>query len=188
MRHDRIALVEKPVWRLAVGILDLTEEHKIEALLDAFFAAGGNALDTAWLYHEGAHEKFLGRWLERRGLRDEAVVITKGAHTPHCTPDAVTPQLSQSLQRLRTDYVDLYLLHRDDESVPVGEFVSVLNEQQAAGRIRSYGVSNWTLARVKAATEFAQANGLNPPAAVSSQLSLARMVEPLFPGCVSTAD
>src|SRR5436309_4271957 len=151
MRHDRIALVEKPVSRLAVGILDLTEEHKIEALLDAFFAAGGNALDTAWLYHEGAHEKFLGGWLERRGLRDEAVVITKGAHTPHCTPDAVTPQLSQSLERLRTDYVDLYLLHRDDASVPVGEFVSVLNEQQAAGRIRGYGVSNWTLARVEAA-------------------------------------
>jgi aryl-alcohol dehydrogenase-like predicted oxidoreductase len=188
MRYGEIARVGKPVSRLVAGILDQTSNERIEGLLEEFFELGGNALDTAWLYRDGAHERFLGRWLERRGIRDDAVVVTKGAHTPHCTPAALTSQLFESLERLRTDYVDLYFLHRDNESVPVGEFVSVLNEHQAAGRIRSFGFSNWTLERVDAANAYAERNRLNGAAAVSSQLSLARMVKPLFPGCVSAGD
>jgi predicted dehydrogenase/aryl-alcohol dehydrogenase-like predicted oxidoreductase len=188
MRYGEIPLVGKPVSRLVLGVLDHTSDAEIHALLDAFFDIGGTAIDTAWLYRQGAHERVVGEWLETRDLRERAVVLSKGAHTPHCTPDDLTRQLFESLERLRTDHVDLYLLHRDNADVPVGEFVSVVNEHQAAGRIRSWGVSNWTPARVDAANAYAAEHGLNGVAALSNQLSLARLVEPMFPGGVSVGD
>lgn len=188
MRYGEIARVRKPVSRFVLGVLDHTSDAPIERLLDEFFELGGNAVDTAWIYREGAHEQVLGRWLESRRARGEAVVIAKGAHTPLCTPEDLTRQLFESLDRLRTDHVDVYLVHRDNDEVPVGEFVDVLNEHQQAGRMRSFGVSNWTLERVRAANEYAKAQGLDGVAAVSNQLSLARMVEPLFPGCEGIRD
>lgn len=188
MRYGEIPFVARPVSRLVLGVLDQTSETEIELLLDTFFEVGGNALDTAWIYGQGAHERIIGRWLERSGVREDAIVISKGAHTPHCTPEGVTTQLHESLERLRTPYVDLYLMHRDNLDVPVGEFLSVLNEHQAAGRIRSFGVSNWTLGRVTSANAYAEAHGLNSVSALSDQLSLARMVKPLFPGCTSVGD
>jgi predicted dehydrogenase/aryl-alcohol dehydrogenase-like predicted oxidoreductase len=188
MRYGQISLVGKPVSRLVLGVLDHTSDAEIHALLDAFFDVGGTAIDTAWLYRQGAHERVVGKWLEHGGLRERAVLLSKGAHTPHCTPEDLTRQLFESLDRLRTDHVELYLLHRDNEDVPVGEFVSVVNEHQAAGRIGSWGVSNWTPARVDAANAYAAEHGLNGVAALSNQLSLARLVEPTFPGGVSVGD
>lgn len=174
--------------RLVLGVLEQKTEEGAEEMLDAFFERGGNAIDTAWTYAAGAHERLVGRWLARRGVRESTVIVTKGAHTPLCFPEHVGPQLSESLARLETDYVDLYLLHRDNQDVPVGEFVGVLNDELAAGRIQTFGVSNWSRERVAAAVAYAGDAGLVPPVAVSNQLSLARMVEPPFPGGVSAHD
>jgi aryl-alcohol dehydrogenase-like predicted oxidoreductase len=116
------------------------------------------------------------------------VILDKGAHTPHCDPDSLSRQLLISLERLGTDHVDIYMLHRDNPDVPVGEFLDVLNQHHEAGRITVFGASNWSLDRVREANEWAAARGLLGLAAVSNNFSLARMVEPVWPGCVSSSD
>ena len=86
------------------------------------------------------------------------------------------------------DYVDIYMMHRDNPDVPAGEFIDVMNEHQKAGRMRTFGVSNWPLERVRKANAYARRKGLNGIAAVSNHLSLARMVDPVWGGCLTAAD
>jgi aryl-alcohol dehydrogenase-like predicted oxidoreductase len=115
-------------------------------------------------------------------------VLGKGAATPFCDPENLSRQLLVSLERMQTDYVDLYMMHRDNEAIPVDEFVDVLNEHQAAGRIRAFGVSNWSLARVQEANEYAAAHHVTGFSALSNNFSLARLVEPIWPGSIATSD
>jgi aryl-alcohol dehydrogenase-like predicted oxidoreductase len=79
-------------------------------------------------------------------------------------------------------------MHRDNPDIPVGEFVDVLNEHKYVGRIRAFGGSNWTFERVDAANEYAKSKGLTGFAAVSNNFSLARMIEPPWPGCLLSSD
>jgi aryl-alcohol dehydrogenase-like predicted oxidoreductase len=130
-------------------------------------------------------ERLLGQWIKNRGVRHETVIIAKGAHTPNCNPASLTQQLHESLDRLQTDYADIYFMHRDNPDIPVGEFVDVLNEHLKAGRIRAFGGSNWTPQRVAAANRYAKRKGLTEFAAVSNNFSLARMVKPVWAGCIS---
>jgi aryl-alcohol dehydrogenase-like predicted oxidoreductase len=127
-------------------------------------------------------ETLLGHWHRQRGVREEMVIVAKGAHTPDNFPDRVGPQLSESLERLQTDSVDLYLLHRDNPDVPVSEFVDALNDELRRGRLVAFGASNWTLDRVRAANAYAKRRGVAGFTAVSNQFSLARMVTPIWPG------
>ncbi len=126
-------------------------------MFDDFVERGGTTFDTAYIYGGGRGEKLLGQWIKSRGNRDEVVVIGKGAHTPHCDPESITRQLNESLERLQTDHVDLYLMHRDNEEIPVGEFVDVLDEHFRAGRIKAFGGSNWSLERFDEANAYAAA-------------------------------
>ena len=144
------------------------------AMFDDFVERGGTTFDTAYIYGGGRGEKLLGQWITSRGNRDEVVVIGKGAHTPHCDPESITRQLDESLERLQTDHVDLYLMHRDNEEIPVGEFVDVMDEHFKAGRIKAFGGSNWSTARFDEANAYAEANGKQPFTLLSNHLSLAR--------------
>ncbi|MEJ0001039.1 MAG: aldo/keto reductase [Verrucomicrobiota bacterium] len=155
------------------------------ALFDYFRECGGTTIDTAYLYAGGLGERTLGEWMKQRGTRGEVVLIVKGAHTPHCDPAGFERELGESLGRLQTGYADVYLLHRDNPAVPVGEFVEAINAQVRAGRIRIYGGSNWSLERIREANAYAAAHGLQAFGAVSNQFSLARMVRTIWPGCVS---
>ena len=155
---------------------------------DSYFEYGGNTFDTAHIYGGGRMEQLLGTWMANRGIRGDVVVIGKGAHTPANFPDRVGPQLDVTLERLGTDHIDLYFLHRDNPDVPVGEWIDVLNAERSAGRIRAFGGSNWSLSRVQAANAYAVAEGLTPFAAVSNNFSLARMVDPVWAGCISSSD
>jgi aryl-alcohol dehydrogenase-like predicted oxidoreductase len=143
------------------------------AILDAFAEAGGNFVDTAHVYAawlpegKGASERTLGAWLKARGVSERFVVGTKGGHpdlsTMHISrlsPVEITQDLNESLERLDASSVDLYWLHRDDPTVPVGEILGVLNEHIAAGRVRAIGASNWTVQRLDEAEEYARAGGL----------------------------
>lgn len=180
--------VRLPVARLVMGCDNqLTMPHGA-AMWDDYFERGGNAFDTAWLYFGGRQERLLGQWMRNRGLRDQVVVIGKGGHTPFCTPEGITRQLHESLERLQTDRVDIYLMHRDNPDVPVGELVDVLNEHVRAGRIGIFGGSNWSIARVAAANRYAKRKGLQGFGALSNNFSLARMVDPVWGGCVAASD
>ena len=126
-------------------------------LLDGFWERGGNLFDTGWVYGAGYTEKLLGEWLKNRGVREEAVIIGKGAHTPLCYPDVIAKQLTQTLERLQTDYVDVYFMHRDNLDVPVGEFVDAMDAEVKKGRIRGiFGGSNWTQERMDEAIAYAK--------------------------------
>jgi aryl-alcohol dehydrogenase-like predicted oxidoreductase len=127
--------------------------------------------------------------VRERGLRDKVVIIGKGAHhhqdRQRVTPLDITADLHDSLARFKFDTIDLYLLHRDDPSVPVGPIVEVLNEHLQAGWIRAFGGSNWTHQRIQAANEYAQVHGLIPFVASSPQFSLAEQVREPWPNCLS---
>jgi aryl-alcohol dehydrogenase-like predicted oxidoreductase len=91
-------------------------------LLDAFYEAGGNLFDTAFVYGGGGTEALLGEWLKNRGVGEQSVVIGRRAHSPLCYHDVIGKQLTQSLDRLQTDYVDIYFVHRDNlEFAPIRE-------------------------------------------------------------------
>lgn len=179
---------ELPASRLVLGCDKQRNFRQAARMFDEFFEHGGNAFDTAHIYGGGLQEKLLGRWLRKRGLREHVVIIGKGGHTPDCTPEGVTRQLDESLHRLQVGYVDLYLLHRDNPDVPVEDFVNVLNEHVRGGRMKAFGASNWTVDRVEAANQYAGFHGLKGIAATSNQFSLARMLSPLWPGCLSASD
>ena len=150
MNYGRVAGVDKPIARVVQGTVMIRseEEEKSFALLDEVFEQGGTTFDTAHQYGGGDSERTFGRWAKDRGLRDEIVVIGKGAHhnadRKRVTPFDITADLFDSLARFGFDHVDLYLLHRDDPSVPVGPIVEVLNEHFSEGRIKAFGGSNWT--------------------------------------------
>jgi len=160
------------------------------ALLDEAFALGFNALDTAWGYVGGDSERALGKWMEERGNREDIFILTKGAHhnrdRKRVTPYDITADLNDSLVRLKTDYIDLYLLHRDDTSKPVEPIMDILNEHHKAGKIRAFGGSNWTHQRIAEANAYAKKNGLVPMTASSPNYSLCDQVEdPWGQGCVT---
>ncbi len=178
----------KPSSVLALGFEDFRTFFSGAILLDAFFEAGGNLFDTGYVYGGGYTEKLLGEWLKNRGVREQSVVIGKGAHSPLCYPDVIGKQLAQSLDRLQTDHVDIYFMHRDNPDVPVGEFVDAMDREVKAGRIRGpFGGSNWTMARMDEAIAYAERTGKQKPGALSNNFSLAEMLVPIWPGCVTAS-
>jgi len=184
--------VEVPASILVLGTSSFgTLEHAAE-VFDCFFGHSGNFFDTAHVYGEGfapgCCERTLGAWIESRGVRRELVILGKGGHPPKTTPEGVEKDLSESLERLKTEYFDIYMLHRDSPAVPVDEFVDVMCSFLRAGLIRSYGFSNWTMERTESARRYAQSQGLPLPAGVSNHLSLIAMERPIYPGCVSAGD
>jgi aryl-alcohol dehydrogenase-like predicted oxidoreductase len=192
MRYTEIPGVNKPVARLIQGGTmfgsDLDEAESC-LLLDQVYELGCNTIDTAHVYSAGESERLIGRWMQERGLREEVVIITKGAaHSRdrrRLTPFDIAADLHDSLARLRTNYVDLYLLHRDDLNVPVEPIVEALNEHIQAGRIHAFGASNWSHERIEAANAYARAHGLQPFVASSPQFSLADSQAEPWPLCLS---
>jgi len=193
MQYGKIVGVSKPVSRIGQGTVMLTSDREAQGfeLLDVVFEGGVNLFDSSHVYGGGDCERVFGRWVASRGIRDRVVMLTKGAHHdrsgPRVRPECITQDLIGSLERLGFDFIDLYLLHRDDPAVPVGPIVEVLNEHHKAGRIGAFGGSNWTHARLQEANDYAAEHGLVPFAASSPHFSLAEMVEPPWPNCISIA-
>lgn len=188
MKYLQIPGVDKKISRLVMGCDNQQSLAHMAVMNDHFFERGGNAFDTAWIYGGGLMERLLGQWIRSRGVRSETVLIVKGCHTPACDPYALTWQLEQSLDRLQTDYADIYMMHRDNPQVPVGEFVDVMNEHVRDGRIKVFGGSNWSLERVEQANEYARKKGIQGFGVVSNNFSLARMIDPIWGGCISASD
>ena len=192
MVYGEISGVKRPVARIIQGTTmigsDLDAKESF-ALLDQVYEMGCNTMDTAHVYGNGNSERILGQWIQTRGLRDKIIIVTKGAaHSEdrrRLTPFDIASDLCDSLARLKTEYIDLYLLHRDDPAIPVAPIVDALNEHLQAGRLHAFGASNWTHDRIEAANVYARANGLTLFAASSPQYSLADSFEEPWPLCLS---
>lgn len=142
------------------------------AILQVFSDAGGNFIDTAHAYGDwipsaprAASEHVIGDWLQ--GRRGDYVLATKGCEFDYragdyalrVTPELLERDLQGSLAALRTDYIDLYWLHRDNPAQPVQAIVDALIGHQSAGRIRYFGCSNWSVARIEEAQRYAASLG-----------------------------
>lgn len=189
MQYGHVKGIEKPISRLVQGIIqvDSGDTDKGFALLDAAYEAGITAVDTAHVY--GSKDAFLGKWIAARNLRDKIVVLAKGAHhndlRQRVTPYDIGSDLHDTLARMKTDYVDLYVLHRDNPDYPVEPIVDALNQFTREGKIKAFGGSNWTTARLQAANDYAEKSGQIPFAVSSPNFSLAEQVKEPWANCVS---
>ncbi|HUD30061.1 MAG TPA: aldo/keto reductase [Novosphingobium sp.] len=142
------------------------------AVLDAFHEAGGRMIDTAEGYSDwvpgnkgGESEAIIGEWMESRGVRAEMRIATKTGQSGApgaLRPEVVAPALQGSLDRLRTDYVDLYYAHRDDPTTPLDEVADAYGAAFRAGRARELGASNYTAERLAAVLDVAARAGHRP--------------------------
>ena len=176
---------DKDFSKLALGCDNQTSEIHAFAMFDYFYGAGGRVFDTAYIYNNGMGDKYLGNWINSRGVQEEVLVLGKGAHTPDCRPECIKPQIIESLERLNLDKIDIYCLHRDNNDIPVSEFIDALDEIKNAGLIHKIGASNWKLERFKQARDFALQENKEPFTILSNNFSLAEMIDPVWPGCVA---
>ncbi len=190
---QRLAGVTKPISVLALGTTSYQPAGKDLAfrMLDGFVDFGGTVIDTARAYSGGESETVIGMWLEARAMREKIALITKCGHAKDGILGAenfvemVSRELGQSLRRLGTHYIDLYLLHRDNPLVPVAEIIDCMNAELIRGRIHAFGASNWKYDRIDAANDYAYKNGLKGFAAISNNSSLAVPNGPFYKGLVS---
>ena len=145
------------------------DEDASFAILDRFYEHGGRMVDTAQGYsvwvegHVGGEsETVIGKWLESRGVRAEMRIATKTGmfgKPGDLAPAKVAEELDKSLARLRTDYVDLYYAHRDEEGTPQAEVAAGFGALVEAGKVRELGASNYNAARLSSLNAAADAGG-----------------------------
>jgi aryl-alcohol dehydrogenase-like predicted oxidoreductase len=183
MKYGEIPGIEKKVSRIVQGmvILKILGKEKSFRILDSAFAEGINAFDSAHTYFDGESDRIFGDWVNSRGVREEVVLLEKGAYPNddrnRLTPFDITADIHDCLARLNFDYLDIFALHRDDESVPVGIIMEILNEHIKNGLIRSIGASNWTYKRIQEANTYAAKYGLIGFTMSSPHFSLAEQYE-----------
>ena len=155
------------------GRLGLEETR---AVVDAALDAGVTFLDTAEIYGDGGgSERLLGEILE--GRRDEVVLATKFAWQPGdglASPEAIRKSIEGSLERLRTDHVDLYYLHRPDPEIPIGDTLGALDELVRAGKVRAIGCSNFSAEQLADADRVAREQGTARFTALQNHYNLLR--------------
>lgn len=156
---------------LGGNVFGWTADEKTSfAILDAFVAQGGDAIDTADVYsswvpgHEGGEsERVIGAWLKQSGKRNQVVIGTKvGMWAKHLgiKRQTIIEACEDSLKRLGVETIDLYWLHRDDEATQAEEYAAALDELLKAGKIRSFGASNFKPARFAEGVAAAKARGV----------------------------
>lgn len=141
------------------------DEQTSFELLDAFTAAGFNLVDTADVYSRwvpgnkgGESEIIIGNWIKQRGNRDKVIIATKvgsdmGQGKKDISKKYILQAVEASLQRLQTDYIDLYQTHWDDDITPVEETLEAYSQLVKEGKVRWIGASNLSPARLKASLE-----------------------------------
>ncbi len=198
------------VSRLALGTMTFGTESgwgcdrpTARALFDRYLEAGGNFIDTADVYTQGTSERWLGEFIAERGVRDRVVLASKFSHNVQASADGlgadpnaagngrknIIRALEASLQRLKTDYIDLYFLHTWDRLTPVEEVLRTLDDLVRQGKVRHAGLSDvpaWYAARAQAIAEL---RGWEAPCALQLEYSLAaRGIEYEFPSLCQDRD
>ncbi len=141
------------------------------SLLDAFVDRGGVSIDTADVYPAwvdgrdgGESEAIIGSWMAERGNRDKMIIATKVAkweRHPGLSPANIRQAVEDSLRRLKTDYIDIYYAHEDDESIEQSVYVEAFDSLVREGKIRQIGASNFSPERLGSAIQLANENGLS---------------------------
>jgi len=160
----------RPLGPLEVSVVGLgcnnfgrrIDEARAREVVLAALDAGVTFFDTAEMYSDGESERFLGRALGSR--RGDVVVATKFGWVPQTDPPGGSPEyirraIDGSLERLGTDYVDLYQYHRPDGVTPIEETLGALDELVRAGKVRAIGSSNFSAAQVREADAAARGRG-----------------------------
>ena len=164
MRYIELSDLKNPVSRFIFGtsVNIMTKGEGADTLLDNVFDEGVNTFDTARVY--GESEKNLGQWIKNRNIRDKINIITKGCHHDaqgsRVTKIDLIYDVEMSLKSLNTDYIDIYLLHRDDPKISPEAMIDALNDLVRQGKILSFGASNWTHRRIEEANNYAKENVL----------------------------
>ena len=153
-------------------------------ILDRFIEAGGKMIDSADVYsawipgHKGGEsETYIGEWLARGAKRSDVLIATKVGMLPGPAGDGLQPEriaeaVEASLNRLQTDYIDLYYAHRDDPDVPLDEVLGAFGELVASGKVRAIGASNYTAARLEEALSTSKRLGLPAYSVLQPELNL----------------
>jgi aryl-alcohol dehydrogenase-like predicted oxidoreductase len=177
-----MSVAKRPLGKSGIAVAPLAlggnvfgwtaDERRSFEVLDAFVDAGFNLVDTADVYSKwipghvgGESESTIGRWLAKRGRRDDVVIATKvGMEMGHgekgLSREYILKSADRSLQRLGTDYIDLYQAHIDDPGTPLEETLAAFGELVAAGKVRAIGASNYEAERLAEALRVSAKLGL----------------------------
>jgi aryl-alcohol dehydrogenase-like predicted oxidoreductase len=186
MKYGRIKSLNKPVSRIVFGTAFsdfMSGESDVSELLDCAVSHGVNTFDCAKEY--GCAQAVLGNWLKKRRDVDDLVIETKGCHPlasqdyaiARVTKEALDSDIAESLDLLHVRTIDIFMLHRDDPNVEVGEIMEWLNKQLRQGSIATFGASNWSASRIKEANRYARDHGLQEMVITSPNYSLAQVEE-----------
>lgn len=158
------------------------DERQSHAVLDAYAGHGGNFIDTADVYSEwkegntgGDSEKIIGTWMKSRANRSEIVIATKVAkysRRPGLSAANIIAACDESLDRLHTDYIDLYYSHEDDEKISMEETMGAYAQLIAQGKVRYIAASNFSPSRLQEALKFSEENSLPSYIAVQDHYNL----------------
>ena len=187
MKYIKMSRTDLKPSVICMGSVAQYDGSPLLSFYDEYVERGGNCFDTANLYGKdltgtNSHERCLGGWLKSKppSFRDSLIICSKGGHPAdgdygahRLSREDVAADLDESLEGLGIETIDLYWLHRDDPGRPVGEMLAYLNEFARQGKIRYFGVSNWTAPRMREAEAYAQKNGLGGFVANQPQWSCA---------------
>lgn len=205
MKYRAIRNLDKKAAQLFMGTSWFVPPHEeaVFGMLDDYFALGGNAIDTGRFYGGGLTEGIILYWLESRKMaarRDEYIIVNKACHhyvdrnnvhypeKSRVGAEFITEDLEYSLDNMKQKYFDIYLLHRDNTSVPVEELVDRLELHRREGKIKIYGVSNWSIPRIESAQAYAKKAGYPGISMSSPSYSLATVKTPRWAGCLYADD
>lgn len=201
MEYLQIPGIDKKVSRFIAGtafVIDPAGDEEQLSHLDDAWEEGINIIDSAHSYgapNVGATEIALGKWIQRRGIKREDIVITSKCAHPHyydfnpflgrstVHDYDMESELHDTLVKFHTDYIDVLYLHRDDPNTTVEEIINVLNKFKRQGLVRVFGAANWSWARIKEANDYAAASGQQGFGIVEEHYSLAEMIgDPFMAG------
>ena len=188
MKYTTIPGLNKPVSKIVMGLSNdiMNRGYDNDDNLTYAFKNGINTFDSARMYGNGLSEQSFGRWLMRQ-RREDVVVVSKCCHPgklgiSRVNKKAAIRDVEESLKALKTFYVDVLLLHRDNKKVPVSKIVDFMNDIIKMGYTRVIGVSNWSIERIKEANDYAKENNLVPFTVSSPNYCLAKLEHFVFPG------
>lgn len=181
LQERRIAIpgTDLSVYPIGLGAAEAGRRYdgvETDRLFGTYMELGGNLIDTAHVYsnwipgERNRSERAIGDWLVRTGKRHEIVLMTKGGHheVDRNSPifrkrrlqrEDMIEDLNGSLEKLRTDYIDIYFYHRDDRELPVEYMIETMEQFVREGKIRYYACSNWDAQRMYAAYEYCKEKG-----------------------------